>query len=943
MAPCIIAPMGSREHSASRGAGDDRELRARVRMLGGLLGEVLRDHAGEEIYAAVERLRRGYIALRRRDSPRLRRALAARIAGLGSEELEQVVRAFSTYFSLTNVAEEAWSHRCRRRRFRSGMPLWEGSFDHAVRSLARAGMRADELERLLASLSYMPVFTAHPTEARRRTVTECLRRIFLASDALYRQRLGREERAEAIEALAAEVQTLWRTDEVRVRRPGVLDEVRFGLNLFRGSLFAAVPVFYRNLEKAIRRHYGADAHGRPRVAVPAFLAFGSWIGGDRDGNPAVTPAITEQALYLQHREVLVEYLARVARLRDRLTHSERLCRPSAALARSLARDQALVATALEQRPHLFADEPYRRKLHLMHARLAARLAAVEERLAGREQPRPVHAYATAGELLDDLVLIRESLDSHGDQRLADGELKDLVRLVETFGFHLLELDVREEAGVHGRAVAALMAPLGAPDDYLALDEPARRARLVALIERPTLPVPDRARLPEEARRALEVLAVLARARREIDGRCCGHYVVSMAHQASHVLEVLLLARLAGLCGQRDGEWFCHLRVAPLFETIEDLGRIEGVLEALLDTPCYRALVEAAGAQQEVMLGYSDSCKDGGILASHWSLYQAQQRVLAVTDARGVECRLFHGRGGSIGRGGGPTREAILAQPPGTTRGRIKFTEQGEMLNYRYSQAETAVYELTVGATALIEASLPGRADGPPARWQALLERAAAHAERHYRALTEGTPGFARYFYEATPVTEIDALNIGSRPAHRPGASADLGSVRAIPWVFGWAQSRHTLPGWYGVGSALEALIGGGERLAELRRMYRAWPFFRTLLDNVQMSLAKADMAVAAEYAGLCAEREAAARILERVRAEHARACRWLVAVAGGEGLLAASPELARSLARRDPYLDPLNRIQVVLLERHRRDGGERWLLPLLRTINAIAAGMRNTG
>ncbi len=922
----------------------DRELRARVRLLGGLLGEVLREQADDGVYRAVEQLRRGYIALRKGADGARHARLARLVESLSPSTLEQVVRAFSTYFSLTNVAEEAWSHRQRRRRFRSGGPLWRGSFDHAIGALARDRVGVRELERRLAGLSYMPVFTAHPTEARRRTVTEALRRIFLASDSLYRQRLGREERDEVMAALGAEVQTLWRTDEVRARRPTVIDEVRYGLYFFRGSLFAAVPVVYRNLEKAIRRHYGADMHGRSGVTVPDFLAFGSWIGGDRDGNPNVSAAVTEHALRLQHREVLVEYRRRVARLRDRLSHSARVCRPSAEFTRSLERDEALGAAVFEQRPHLFAHEPYRRKLHLVDARLGARVDAVERRLAGHDCESGAIAYATADELLDDLRLISASLDSHGDQRIADGELKDLVRLVATFGFHLLELDLREEASAHTRAVAELVPLLGASADYLALDEPRRVTLLAGLIGRPSLADPDLTALTAPTRRALEVLRVLVRARREIGPRCCGHYVVSMAHEASHVLEVLLLARLAGLCGLRDGQWFCNLRVAPLFETIDDLARIEAVLESLLDEPVYRGLLDAAGGQQEVMLGYSDSAKDGGILASHWHLYRAQRRVLAVTDARGVECRLFHGRGGTVGRGGGPTHDAILAQPPGTVRGRIKFTEQGEMLNYRYSQAETAVHELTVGATALIEVSAAAPAAAEAPERSALLTRMATCAEQAYRRLTEHQAGFDDYFYAATPVGEIDALNLGSRPAHRPGAARGKASMRAIPWVFGWAQSRLTLPGWYGLGAALEQAAGPRrEGLDELRMLYREWPFFRVLLDNAQMSLAKSDLGVAAEYGRLCSDREVAARVLACIGEEYRRSVEWLLEVTANHRLLEDAPTLARSLARRDPYLDPLHRIQVVLLARHREEGGERWLLPLLRTINAIAAGMRNTG
>ncbi|HHO67468.1 MAG TPA: phosphoenolpyruvate carboxylase, partial [Gammaproteobacteria bacterium] len=465
------------------------------------------------------------------------------------------------------------------------------------------------------------------------------------------------------------------------------------------------------------------------------------------------------------------------------------------------------------------------------------------------------------------------------------------------------------------------------------------------------PAIDRGVLGDETAETLAVLDVMHDMRDEVSAEAFGTYVISMTHSASHVLELMWLASLAGLAGRSNGEWFCHIRISPLFETIEDLAHVEQVLTRLLDEPVYRDLLAASGNLQEIMLGYSDSCKDGGILASAWNLYEAQQKIIRITDARGVECRLFHGRGGTLGRGGGPTHDAILAQPAGTVHGQIKFTEQGEVLSYKYSNAETAVYELSVGITGLLKASR-GVVQSEDVRCPTCAEtmrELAAVAEDAYRDLIDRTEGLLDYFYEATPVTEIGLLNIGSRPSHRKKQDRSKSSIRAIPWVFGWAQSRHTLPAWYGIGSALAAWCGDDrERLARLQALYREWPFFRALLGNTQMSLAKASMAIAAQYKNLCEDPATAQRIYDTIRAEHDRTLALVKAVAGIDSLLAENPVLALSLARRDPYLDPLNHIQIKLLERTRDETAadeerDRWLDPLLRSINAIASGMRNTG
>ncbi len=929
----------------------DKELRSRVKLFGNLLGNVLRAHAGEHVLETVETLRKGYIRLRKNDSPNLRRRLERLIEGLDPETTTHVLRAFSIYFTLVNIAEEAFQHEHRRRLVRSGDPLWTGSFSDTLTKFVVQGIDADQLQTLLNRLVYMPVFTAHPTEAKRRTVMELLRRIFVTSERLDTPRLGRDERHEIVQELQNQIQILWKTDEVRVHRPQVRDEIRNGLFYFRESLFCAVPEVYRNLERAVRNTYGTNDDGTPVVEVPAFLRFGSWIGGDRDGNPFVKPETTELAVRLHAREVLLVYLRGIEELGHILTYSIQMVQPSQALMESLERDEQDCRKAFDEKPHQFSQEPYRRKLHMMRYRLERNLRTVRKRLEGEAVRSSKVAYASEQEFLDDLYLIRDSLIGHGDANIANGQLKDLIRLVQTFGFYLVQLDLRQESTRHSEAVAEILAQSGACADYDALDEAAREKLLSESLAQTTVPEIHQNKLSDPTRETLEVFDVMGRMRREISPRAFGNYVISMTHTASHVLEVMYLARFAGLTGFDGENWHCDISVSPLFETIEDLSHIDDVLSALLANSTYASLLKASGNLQEVMLGYSDSCKDGGILASSWNLYQAQKKIIALADKHGVECRLFHGRGGTIARGAGPTHDSIIAQPPNTVHGQIKFTEQGEVLSYKYSNLETAIYELTMGVTGLIKASRGVVQPLPDDRndYMGIMDELAADGENAYRDLTDRTPAFLDYFYEATPVAEIGLLNIGSRPSHRKKGDRSKASVRAIPWVFGWAQSRHTLPAWYGIGSALDRWRNNDPvRLGKLQSMYEEWPFFRSLLSNTQMSLFKGDMDIARDYSKLCLSDETRDLVYEQIRSEYERTVTQVLNVAHLQGLLEETPALALSLWRRTPYQDPLNYIQITLLKRYRANPPEEgeesvWVDPLLRSINAIAAGMRNTG
>ncbi|MCP5425257.1 MAG: phosphoenolpyruvate carboxylase, partial [Gammaproteobacteria bacterium] len=641
---------------------DDKALRQRIKLLGQLLGETVRDQEGGKVLEAAEFLRKGFIDLRRNpDNAERRRAQLLRfIEALNPETISHVLRAFSGYFSLANLVEEEFRHHLRREQVRRGKPLWEGSFDETLRGFHNDNISIDQLQTILDQLLYRPVFTAHPTEAKRRVVMESQRRLFLTNQRLDDSSLSRYQREDVVKQLRNHIQTLWKTDEVRVRKPQVQDEIKGGLYYFRASLFEAVPTVYRNLERAIGYIYGRQSG--PPIHIPSFLRFGSWIGGDRDGNPFVTSEMTALAVGLQHQEVLKEYLRRLDELRHLLTQSESLVTPSAAFTASM--DTEFCRELIADDPFRYAQEPYRRKLFLMQRRLESNLKYVQARLAQQPFRSPRNGYGSEQEFLDDLYLIRDSLIGHGDGNVADGELKDLIRLTEGFGFYLTELDIRQESARHTEAVAELFAMAPNLPDYNALNEEERLQSLNDLLTHPGTPLLYCETFSDATRETLEVFRVMADLRKEVSPQAFGSYVISMTHRASHIMEVMFLARFAGLVGRTaDGGWHCELSVSPLFETIKDLRHIDQVLAQLLEQPAYRALLDASGNIQEVMLGYSDSAKDGGIFASSWNLYRAQQRIVAITSERGLRCRLFHGRGGTVGRGGGPLHEAILAQPP----------------------------------------------------------------------------------------------------------------------------------------------------------------------------------------------------------------------------------------------------------------------------------------
>ncbi len=926
----------------------DRELRKRIRLLSVLLAKVLKTQSDPETFRILQELRLGFGQLRERDDVALRLQLMETLNNLPPDTIGQMVRACQLYFNLANSAEEAFQLKLRRKESEKGGHFWKGSFRDTLLIFREEGMGPTELQTLLDHLHYQPVLTAHPTEAKRRTIIEALRKIFVNIEQLDDPRSRGFFRTQSIEHLQTQIQILWKTDDLRGRKLEVRDEIGNGLFYFPNSLFQAVTEVYRNLNLAVRDVFGEESVRQ--IHVPGFLRFGSWIGGDRDGNPNVKAETTVLALRMQARVVLEEYIRRLDSLDDELCLSGRFCNPSEQFLRGLAEDNQLAEHAFPHLVNLFADEPYRRKVAFMRYRIQRTLAAVVSQINAEPATNVEDCFPNAKSFLKELQVIRDSLIGHGDSAIAHSGLQDTIRLVETFGFHLMQLDIRQESTRHAEAVAEIF-KAALDIDYLALAEDQRIELLAEGIANPNALEYDLRALSGPTEEILRVFKVMAQMRRELGPECFGRYVISMTHSASNVMEVLFLGAQHGLVGRIAGRVYCHIGVSPLFETIRDMEHIESVLTTLLDNPLYRDCLRAFGEGQEIMLGYSDSCKDGGILASAWNLYEAQKKIIHITEPRGISCRIFHGRGGTVGRGGGPTHEAILAQPPGTVRGQIKFTEQGETIFYKYNIRETAVYELTMGITGLMKASVNLVRPTQPedGEYGKLMATIAKQGEQSFRQLTEREPGFLDYFYEATPVNEIGLMNIGSRPSYRKKGDRSKFSVRAIAWVFAWAQSRQTLPAWYGIGTALEEYRGEDpQNLEKLRALYQHWPFLRSLLGKTQMSLSKSEMTIAKGYADLCLDAEVGERIYGLIEAEHRRTCAQVLEISGLRNLLQEDPMLAVSLSRRNAFLDPLNHLQISILRRLREypetpGEGNPWTTVLLRTINAIAAGMRNTG
>lgn len=915
-----------------------------VSFLGRVLGDVLREQGGDRLFEAVEGLRVACRDLRRHPSEALEASVQQLVASLAPDLALDVVRAFTMYFHLINMAEE--QHRLRRLRQRE-METYpaprDESIGSAIMTLHEAGVGAAEVERLLRDLAIRPVITAHPTEVRRMTLLRHLQRINGLVGELADERVAPRARKRVTERLYAEVTNLWQTNELRQRRQSVADEVRNGLYYFEYSLFGVTADIYRDLHDWLVRLYPSLAEGRHR-----FLTFGSWIGGDRDGNPNVTAEVTELTLRMQRASVLALYRDRVARLQNLLTASTVLVPISHALMQSLQRDRDEFGPASDEIRVRWPDELYRQKAAFMLARLKStfdRNGVLPDGSAIPEHDaRPGPAYPDADRFLTDLDLMAESLTAHGGARTAADVLEDLRVQATVFRFHLASLDVRQH---RDRIVSAIAEILGMPNSAAAFDNLPDEQRLDSLDNLIRNP-PDLHfwTLSPETAETLQTFHTIARMQAEMGSGAIDTFIVSMAARPDDLLAVLALARIAGLVDPDAPR--STLRIVPLFETEDDLQRAPAIMAELYTHPLYARQLQAWDGAQEIMLGYSDSDKDAGYVTSNWCLYRAQVNLTRQAEEMGIRLSFFHGRGGAIGRGGGPLARAILGQPAGTVNGRLKVTEQGEVLFTRYANPGIAHRHLEQVVNAVIRASVPQLADEPGgvSRWMPTMDALSQDAARAYHDLVSDDPGFLRFFEEGTPLRSIIRLRVASRPAARADGPLRLEALRAIPWVFSWIQARYGLPGWYGLGSALRSAIEGG-RLMELRAMYEEWAAFRWLIDAAQISLGKADIEIARSYAALVTDDGTRQRYYSSIEAEFHRTLDAVDAVVGQENLLDSWPLLQRSIELRNPYVDPMSFIQVRMIAEVRttEDGGEAALLRSIidRSVAGIAAGLQNTG
>jgi phosphoenolpyruvate carboxylase len=931
------APVPAVAVAAADAADKDLPLREDTRLLGRLLGDVLREQTGVAGFERVEAIRQTAVRFRRAgpgDAPAVKAELARLLNDLPIGDALHVVRAFSYFSHLANLAEDVHQNRRRRAHALAGSTPQRGSLADALGCLAAQGVDGPALAAWFADATVSPVLTAHPTEVQRKSILDCGREVVRLLQWRDRVELTPDEREEFESGLRRQVLALWQTAMIRLSKLKVRDEIDNGLAYYRYTFLSEVPKLYLWLEEALAARFGAGAGS----ALPPFLRPGSWIGGDRDGNPYVTAETLEYAIGTQASVAFAHYLEAIHALGGELAPSTRLVQPTAELMR-------LAASAHDDNPHR-SDEPYRQALIGIYARVAATAKA----LAGYVPPRAPHGdlppYATPAALLTDLATIERSLAAHGATALGRGRLVPLQRAVSVFGFHLAVLDLRQNADVHEAVVGELLARAEVAGDYAALAEDERVRVLARELAGPRLLHSPHLAYAERTASELAILRVAADIHRRFGAAALPNYVISKCASVSDLLEVAILLKEVGLLRGED----LAVDIVPLFETIDDLARSGSVMRAAFALPCYRRWLDGRGGWQEVMLGYSDSNKDGGYVTANWALYRAELALVEAFREHGVKLRLFHGRGGTVGRGGGPSFEAILAQPAGSVTGGLRVTEQGEIIASKYSDPDLGRRNLETLVAATLEASFldTERLGERAAHYHAAMDVLSAVAYAEYRGLVYETPGFVEYFRAATPIAEIAGLNIGSRPASRT-ASTRIEDLRAIPWVFSWGQCRLMLPGWYGFGAAVDAFLlaheGGREAgLARLAEMHERWPFFRSVLSNMAMVLAKTDLAVASRYAELASEAPRRDAIFGRIVAEHERTVRHVLAVTGHETLLDDNPTLARSIRNRFPYLDPLNHLQVELLRRYRAgQTDERTQRAIHLTINGLAAGLRNSG
>ncbi|MDM4764576.1 phosphoenolpyruvate carboxylase [Pelomonas sp. SE-A7] len=927
---------------AKKSAADTKNqpLMDDIRLLGRILGEVIREQEGREAYELVERVRKLAVAFRLKRDAQAGKTFDKLLKGLSGEQTVSVIRAFSYFSHLANIAEDR--HHVRRREVheRAGS-LQAGSLAYAMEKLHEAGVRPNEIARTLQHGFISPVLTAHPTEVQRKSILDAERAIAELvgqRDSLYTERDKRDNE----NLIRARITQLWQTRMLRYSKLTVADEIENALSYYQATFLRQIPKLYAELEEALPGH-----------ELNSFLRMGHWIGGDRDGNPNVTATTLRHALKRQSEVALRHYLTELHELGAELSISARLARITPEMQRLAERSPDLNEHRM--------DEPYRRALTGMYARLAATLHELTGTEALRHAVAPQDPYLSPDELLGDLRILEASLRSHHAEALIAPRLKPLLRAIQVFGFHLATLDLRQSSDQHEAVIAELLAVAKVSPDYLALDEAARRELLVRLLcdARPLRVIQHG--YSDKTQGELAIFEAAREALRRFGRESIRHYIISHTESVSDLLEVLLLCKEVGLLrGTLDDGAVSDLIVSPLFETIADLRLAPTIMREFYALPGIAALLQRSGGEQDIMLGYSDSNKDGGVFTSSWELYRAEIALVSLFDElkkkQSITLRLFHGRGGTVGRGGGPSYQAILAQPPGTVNGQIRLTEQGEVIASKYANPDIGRRNLETLVAATLEATLLHPTKGAPKSFHDAAQALSDASFKAYRGLVYDTKGFADYFFAATPIREIAELNIGSRPASRKATRA-IEDLRAIPWGFSWGQSRIALPGWCGFGSGVENFLGKEAKaraanLALLKRMHKQWPFFSTLLSNLDMVLAKTDIGIAARYVELVEDKRLGKKIFEAVKREYELTQSVLALITGEGKRLAANPALARSIEHRFPYIDPLNHLQVELMRRYRAvppekraedPSMERVQRGIHLSINGIAAGLRNTG
>lgn len=917
------------EHSLEK----DLPLKEDVRFLGRILGDTLRDQEGEAIFNLIEGIRQSAIQYRRDDNPADLLKLEHSLDGLSAEDTIAVVRAFSYFSHLSNIAEDLHHNRRRIVYSQRGAPPREGSIQLALERVKKHHITSKQLGDFFTKALIAPVLTAHPTEVQRKSVLDC--HLMIAKRLGERTRISMtpEELEENEASIRRAILTLWQTNELRTFKLRVNDEIENGLSYYRYTFLKEVPRLCIQLERLVSED--KDYH---EVAKQPLLPLkmGSWIGGDRDGNPFVTAEVTEYALRRHSHVIFDFYFQELILLRGELSLSSRLV--------SVSDEVLALAQLAPETEDSRQEEPYRRAVTTIYLRLQATQQHLQENRASFST-ETIKAYTSVMELKRDLSLLSQSLTHHGSQALSDGRLKHLERAVDVFGFHLASLDLRQHSEVHAKTLAELLQKAQVCHDYLSLDEAQRIELLITEINNPRALRSMFTHYSEQTLTEMAIFEVAKKMHKELGEKAITNYIISKTDSVSDILEVALLLKEVGLLIPGNNAEL-KMNIIPLFETIGDLRGCGQIMEQLFSLPIYKQLLVSRQNIQEVMLGYSDSNKDGGFLTANWELYKAEKTLVEVFQRFAIELRLFHGRGGSVGRGGGPSYYGILAQPQGSVNAQIRLTEQGEVIASKYSDPGIGRRNLETLVAATLEATLINN-NGSTEEWQRIyqvMEELSVTSFERYRSLVYETPGFDQFFREATPISEISTLNIGSRPASRR-ASTRIEDLRAIPWVFSWAQSRIILPGWYGFGSAVNAFMERhADGLTQLQYMYQKWPFMQTLLSNMDMVLAKTDFTIAKRYVGLVKDEQLRVQVFAEIEREFELTVTQLKAITNQQDFLTGNPTLGRSIRERRPYLDPLNHLQVDLLSRYRHgEATESVERAIHLTINGVAAGLRNSG